>query len=121
MCNADVLNKPLNLTDRKADDQRDGYVELLPYSHQIFENVWRKVYSRPTQVMPTPQDNEVQTAPSIPVNSWIQYLYEYQTIDLSAYTEDKLDSFKYFLQRYTDDMCDQVTLKNTLSILRFVE
>lgn len=103
----DLLNMPVNLMDRKADDQKDGYIELLPY-RQIFENVWRKLVSRATQVMPIVQHNEAQTAPSIPVNSWYQYLYKYETIDLSTYTEDKIDSFKDFLQRYTDDMCDQV-------------
>lgn len=104
---ADLLNMPINLTDRKADDQRDGYIELLPY-RQIFENVWRKLISRATQVMPIVRHNEAQTAPSIPVNSWYQYLYEYETVDLSTYPEDKIESLKDFLERYTDDMCDQV-------------
>lgn len=58
--------------------------------------------------MPIVQHNEAQTAPSIPVNSWYQYQYEYETVDLSAYTEDKIESLKDFLERYTDDMCNQV-------------
>lgn len=108
---ADLLNVPINLTDRKADDQRDGYIELLPDNRQIFENVWRKLVSRYTQVTPIVRHNEAQTGPSISVNSWYQYLYEYKTVDLSTYTEDKMESLKYFLERYTDDMCDQVMLQ----------
>ncbi|CAL1675051.1 unnamed protein product [Lasius platythorax] len=112
---ADLLNMPINLTDRKADDQRDGYIELLPY-RQIFENVWRKLISRATQVMPIVRHNEAQTAPSIPVNSWYQYLYEYETVDLSTYPEDKIESLKDFLERYTDDMCDQILMNSTWDI-----
>ncbi|XP_072755776.1 dynein axonemal intermediate chain 3 [Anoplolepis gracilipes] len=112
---ANLLNVSVNLTDRKADDQRDGYIELLPY-RQIFENVWRKLVSRATQVIPMVQHNEAQTAPSISVNSWYQYLYEYETIDLSTYTEDKIDSLKDFLERYTDDMCDQILMNSTWDI-----
>ncbi|EFN65214.1 WD repeat-containing protein 63 [Camponotus floridanus] len=111
----DLLNVSINLTDRKADDQRDGYIELLPY-RQIFENVWRKLVSRATQVMPIVQHNEAQTAPSIPVNSWYQYQYEYETVDLSAYTEDKIESLKDFLERYTDDMCNQILMNSTWDI-----
>ncbi|KAL6444357.1 hypothetical protein ACFW04_001911 [Cataglyphis niger] len=111
----DLLNMPVNLMDRKADDQRDGYIELLPY-RQIFENIWRKLVSRATQIMPIVQHNEAQTIPSIPVNSWYQYLYKYKTIDLSTYTEDKIDSFKEFLKRYTSDMCDQLLMNSTWDI-----
>lgn len=107
---ADLLNAPINLTDRKADDQRDGYMELLPYQ-QIFENIRRKLVSRSTQVTPSVRHNEAQTAPSIPANSWFQYLYEYKTVDLSTYTEEKIDNLKDFLERYTGEMCDQVILR----------
>lgn len=105
----DLLGTPLSLTDRKADDQRDGYIELLPY-RQIFENVWRKLVSRSTQVTPSMRHNDAQTTPSIPANSWFQYRYECETVDLSTYTEEKTDHLKDFLRRYTDEMCDQVTL-----------
>ncbi|XP_011881910.1 PREDICTED: WD repeat-containing protein 63-like [Vollenhovia emeryi] len=113
---ADLLNVPVNLTDRKAADQRDGYVELLPDNRQIFENVRRKLVSRYTQVTPIVRHNEAQTAPSIPVNSWYQYLYEYETVDLSTYTEEKIESLKDFLERYTDEMCDQVLMNSTWDI-----
>ncbi|KYM99187.1 WD repeat-containing protein 63, partial [Cyphomyrmex costatus] len=113
---ADLLNVSINLTDRKADDQRDGYIELLPNSRQIFENVQRKLVSRYTQVTPIVRHNEAQTAPSISVNSWYQYLYEYETVDLSTYTEEKIESLKDFLERYTDDICDQVLMNSTWDI-----
>ncbi|EGI60624.1 WD repeat-containing protein 63 [Acromyrmex echinatior] len=113
---ADLLNVPIKLTDRKADDQRDGYIELLPNNRQIFENIRRKLVSRYTQVMPIVRHSEVQTAPSISVNSWYQYLYEYKTIDLSTYTEDKIEALKYFLKLYTDEVCDQVLMNSTWDI-----
>ncbi|XP_018315857.1 WD repeat-containing protein 63 [Mycetomoellerius zeteki] len=112
----DLLNVPINLTDRKADDQRDGYIELLPNILQIFENVRRKLVSRYTQVTPIIRHNEAQTAPSISVNSWYQYLYEYETVDLSTYAEEKIESLKDFLKRYTDDMCDRVLMNSTWDI-----
>jgi len=102
---------PINLTDRKADDQRDGYIELLPNTRQIFENVRRKLVSRYTQVTPFIRHSEAQTTTSISVNSWYQYLYEYETVDLSTYTEDKIEALKYFLKLYTDEVCDQVILQ----------
>lgn len=105
----DLLGMPINLADRRAGDQRDGYIELLLPQRQIFDNVWRKLVSRSTQVTPFVRHNEVQTASQISANSWFQYLYEYETIDLSKYPEEKVDSLKEFLYRYTDDMCDQVT------------
>lgn len=111
---ADLLGLPINLADRKAGDQRDGYIELLPY-RQIFDNVWRKLVSSSTQVAPVVRHNQAQTAPRISVNSWLQYLYEYESIDLSTYPEEKIDSFKDFLYRYTDDMCDQVTVSRITS------
>ncbi|RLU14738.1 hypothetical protein DMN91_012625 [Ooceraea biroi] len=112
---ADLLNVPANLTDRKADEQRDGYIELLPY-RQTFENVWRKLVSRSTQVIPRVRHNEAQTGPSIPANSWFQYLYEYETVDLSTYPEDKIDSLKDFLRRCTDEMCDQILMNSMWDI-----
>lgn len=108
---ADLLNVPINLTDRKADDQRDGYIELLPDKRQIFENVWHKLVSSYTQVTPIVRHNEAQTGPSISVNSWYQYLYEYETVNLSTYTADKIESLKDFLERNTREMCDQVILQ----------
>lgn len=110
MSTADLLNVPIHLTDRMADEQRDGYIELLPY-RQTFENVWRKLVSRSTQVIPCTRHNEAQTGPSISANTWFQYLYEYETVDLSTYTEDKIDFLKDFLRRCTDEMCDQVMLQ----------
>ncbi|EFN76376.1 WD repeat-containing protein 63 [Harpegnathos saltator] len=112
---ADLLGLPINLADRRAGDQRDGYIELLSY-RQIFDNVWRKLVNRSTQVAPFVRHNEAQTASQISSNSWFQYLYEYETIDLSTYPEEKIDSLKDFLYRYTDDMCDQILMNSTWDI-----
>lgn len=99
----------MNLVDRRADDQRDGYIDLLPY-RQTFENVSRSTISRPTQVTPSIKDNDAQTAPSIPVNSSFQYQYEYKPIDISAFTEEDTENLTRFLRRYTDIICDQVCI-----------
>ncbi|KAG7202748.1 hypothetical protein KM043_009919 [Ampulex compressa] len=111
----DLLASPPNLVDRKADEQRDGYIELLPY-RQTFENVPRRLVSRTTQVAPETREGEAQTTPSIPANSWFQYRYEYQQIDLAACTEDQTESLKDFLRRYTDEMCEQTLLNATWDI-----
>ncbi|XP_046814339.1 dynein axonemal intermediate chain 3-like [Vespa crabro] len=112
---ANLLNVPMNLVDRRADDQRDGYIDLLPY-RQTFENVSRSTISRPTQVTPSIKDNDAQTPPSIPVNSWFQYQYEYKPIDISAFTEEDIENLTRFLRRYTDIICDQVQMNATWDI-----
>ncbi|KAL2724882.1 dynein axonemal intermediate chain 3-like [Vespula maculifrons] len=112
---ANLLNVPMNLVDRRADDQRDGYIDLLPY-RQTFENVSRSTISRPTQVTPSIKDNDAQTAPSIPVNSSFQYQYEYKPIDISAFTEEDTENLTRFLRRYTDIICDQVQMNATWDI-----
>ncbi|XP_043505750.1 dynein axonemal intermediate chain 3-like, partial [Polistes fuscatus] len=112
---ANLLNVPMNLVDRSADDQRDGYIDLLPY-RQTFENVSRNTISRSTQVTPGTKDNEAQTEPSIPANSWFQYRYEYEPIDISAFTEEDTDNLTRFLRRNTDIMCDQVQMNATWDI-----
>ncbi|KAI4474391.1 hypothetical protein M0804_014883 [Polistes exclamans] len=112
---ANLLNVPMNLVDRSADDQRDGYIDLLPY-RQTFENVSRNTISRSTQVTPGTKDNEAQTAPSIPANSWFQYRYEYKPIDISAFTEEDTDNLTRFLRRNTDTMCDQLQMNATWDI-----
>ncbi|KAK2582913.1 hypothetical protein KPH14_008980 [Odynerus spinipes] len=112
---ADLLEMPMNLVDRQADDQRDGYINLLPY-RQTFENVSQIMISKSTQVTPCTKDNDAQTAPSMPVNSWFQYGYEYKPIDIAAFTEEDTDDFKMFLRRYTNSMCDQVQVNATWDI-----
>lgn len=104
---SDLLNAPIRLIDRNADDRRDGYVELLPY-RQTFNNVTKKVVSKGDQACLPLRDNEVQTAPSMPVNSWFQYRYQYAPINIDAHDEDKARAFRKFLDKYTDDICDKV-------------
>lgn len=104
---ADLLNAQLQLEDRKVEDQRDGYVELLPY-RQTFENVSRKLIYKMTQVTPSVRETEIQTALSIPMNRWTQYLYEYQSPDISTFNEEQLESLRSFLHHFTDEICDEV-------------
>ncbi|XP_076231315.1 dynein axonemal intermediate chain 3 [Calliopsis andreniformis] len=114
---ADVLNAPVKVEDRKVDDQRDGYIELLPY-RQTFENVSRQLMYKMIQVTPAIQETKSQTVLSIPMNCWTQYLYEYQTPDISAFTEDQLESLKSFLHLFTDEICDELTVNATWDIYR---
>lgn len=106
---ADVLDASLRLKDRKVKDVRDGYIQLLP-CRQIFENIPRKLLSNMTQVTPDIRDVRTQTALSVPTNCWIRYKYEYQSVDVSNFTPDRTESFKSFLRRFTDYVCDQVSL-----------
>ncbi|XP_053985463.1 dynein axonemal intermediate chain 3-like [Hylaeus volcanicus] len=112
---ADVLNASLDLEDRKADDQLDGYIELLPY-RQVFENVSRKLLYNATQVTPTMRDTKAQTALSMPTNSWNQYGYEYTSPDISTFSEEQRESFKSFLRRFTDEVCDEILINATWDI-----
>ncbi|CAK9811661.1 Dynein axonemal intermediate chain 3 [Anthophora plagiata] len=112
---ADVLNTVLDLEDRKVDDVRDGYIELLPY-RQTFKNVERKLIHIMTQVTPAVRDTEAQTALSVPTNCWVQYEYEYKSPDIAQFNEVQLESLKSFLERFTDKMCDQLLLNATWDI-----
>ena len=111
---ADLLNAELQLSDRNVDDQRDGYIELLPY-RQTFENVHRKLLYNATQVTPPPRDAGVQTALSVPMNCWTQYLYEYQSTDISRFNEDERESLRRFLRRFIDEVCDEVSFATARS------
>ncbi|KOC65332.1 WD repeat-containing protein 63, partial [Habropoda laboriosa] len=112
---ADVLNVVLELEDRKVEDVRDGYIELLPY-RQTFESVQRKLIHNMTQVTPAVRDKEAQTALSVPTNCWVQYKYEYESPDIAKFNEEQLESLRSFLDRFTDKMCDQLLLNATWDI-----
>lgn len=71
-----------------------------------------------TQVTPTMQDVKVQTELSLSTNSWNQYKYDYQPLDISTFNEDQLESFKNFLRRFTDKVCDKVRLSQDLILLQ---
>ncbi|XP_026674816.1 WD repeat-containing protein 63-like [Ceratina calcarata] len=112
---ADVLNVQLNLVDRRVEDVRDGYIELLPY-RQTFENVSRKLLYNDTQVSPIVRNVKTQTVLSVPRNCWVQYEYTYESPDIASFTEEKLESLKGFLNRFTDHVCDQLMVNATWDI-----
>lgn len=103
----DLLKVPIKLTDRNTDDQRDGYVELLPY-RQSFDNVTKTITSKGIQTGLALRENDAQTTPTMLVNSWFQYRYDHKTINTKAYNEDEKSAIKKFLDKFTDDMCDKV-------------
>ncbi|XP_043587489.1 dynein axonemal intermediate chain 3-like isoform X1 [Bombus pyrosoma] len=112
---ADIFNASFQFEDRKVDDVRDGYIELLPY-RQIFENIPRKLLSNTIQVTPDVRDVETQTALSVLTNCWVQYRYEYKSPDISKFTPDKVESLRSFLHRFSDYVCDQLLLNATWDI-----
>nr|XP_031832259.1 WD repeat-containing protein 63-like [Nomia melanderi] len=105
----DMLNVQLDLVDRAADDRKDGYIELLPY-RQTFENISRKLMYNASQVTPNVRDVDAQTIVSTAANCWSQYGYEYESPDISSFTEEQLDQFRNFLRRFTNELCDQILL-----------
>ncbi|XP_076644434.1 dynein axonemal intermediate chain 3 [Halictus rubicundus] len=112
---ADVLNAELDLVDRGTDDQRDGYLEMLPY-REVFQNISRRLICNATQVTPENRDAEAQTVISTPANRWNQYGYEYESPDISTFTEEQLEQLRNFLNRFTDEVCDEILLNATWDI-----
>ncbi|XP_043273310.1 dynein axonemal intermediate chain 3-like [Venturia canescens] len=111
----DLLKVPIKLTDRNADDQRDGYVELLPY-RQSFDNVTKKIASKGIQTGLALRENNAQTTPTMLVNSWFQYRYDHKPINPNTYDEEKKSAMKKFLDKYTDDLCDEASQNATWDI-----
>ncbi|XP_076294598.1 dynein axonemal intermediate chain 3 [Lasioglossum baleicum] len=112
---ADVLNAELDLVDRTTDDQRDGYLELIPY-REVFQNISRRLICNATQVTPENRDAEAQTVISTPANRWSQYGYEYESPDISSFTEEQLEQLRNFLHHFTDEVCDEILLNATWDI-----
>ncbi|KAH0568439.1 hypothetical protein KQX54_020881 [Cotesia glomerata] len=101
---ADTLIK---LVSRNAEDQRDGYVELVS-TRQSFNNVSRRLVSRGNQANPPTSDNEVQTTTKTPVDSWFQYSYDYTPINTTDFNKDLEQAARKFLDRYREFTCEQV-------------
>ncbi|XP_076380384.1 dynein axonemal intermediate chain 3 [Megalopta genalis] len=112
---ADVLNVDLDLVDRTANEQKDGYIELLPY-REVFQNISRRLMCAATQVTPQNRDSETQTVISTPANRWTQYGYGYESPDISSFTEEQLEQLRIFLHRFTDEVCDELLLNATWDI-----
>ncbi|KAK0078331.1 hypothetical protein PV325_002674 [Microctonus aethiopoides] len=107
-----VLDSPINLVNRNAEEQRDGYIELV-LTRQSFNNVTRRLVSRGDQANPATGDNEAQTTTCTPINSWFQYCYDYKPINTMAYNDEETKSMKKFLQTHTDFICNEILL-NTI-------
>ncbi|XP_053597551.1 dynein axonemal intermediate chain 3-like [Microplitis demolitor] len=95
------------LVSRNAEEQRDGYVELVA-TRQNFNNVSRRLVSRGNQANPVTSDNVVQTTTWTPINSWFQYSYDYKPINTAAYNQELKRATRKFLERYTEFTCEQV-------------
>ncbi|XP_034941227.1 WD repeat-containing protein 63-like [Chelonus insularis] len=100
-------HSPKVLVNRNVEDQRDGYVELVP-SRQSFNNVSKRVVSRGDQANPATSDNEAQTTISAPINSWSQYLYDHKPIN--TYNEDEANAIQKFLNNNIDMICEELLL-----------
>ncbi|XP_008208358.1 WD repeat-containing protein 63-like isoform X1 [Nasonia vitripennis] len=67
----DKPKAPSILTDRGCDDQRDGYVEILP-GREDFDNVTRFFVDKACAAAPTTAEDSAQTEISMRVNAWCQ-------------------------------------------------
>ncbi|KAK0182605.1 hypothetical protein PV327_000725 [Microctonus hyperodae] len=106
-----VLDSPINLVNRNAEEQRDGYIELV-LTRQSFNNVTRRLVSRGDQANPATGDNEAQTTTCTPINSWFQYSYDYKPINTMAYNDNETKSMKKFLQTHTDFIYNEILLNS---------
>lgn len=104
-----MLNQEMNFSDRNADDQRDGYVELTS-EREHFETIITTLVGRGDQVKPFTRENEAQTDPSMPNNMWTQYEYEYPKIDPATYDEERAAALADFVGKYSDEVCDYVSI-----------
>lgn len=108
--NNNFFEKPIDLIDRNADEERDSFVEIVN-TRQTFNNVTKKQVSRGDQITPTIHDNKAQTTTSVAINSWFQYTYDYKPIDIQAYNAEKTRAIEKFFSFHTDDICDEVNFK----------
>lgn len=113
-----MLDSPINLVNRNAEEQRDGYIELV-LTRQSFNNVTRRLVSRGDQANPATGDNEAQTTTCTPINSWFQYCYDYKPINTMAYNDEETKSMKKFLQTHTDFICNEVLNYIILQFIHF--
>ena len=93
--------------DRDVDDQRDGYVKLIPY-RETFNNVRRSLINAANQAGSTFKNSETQTIMPFVINTWSQYLYEYTSIDISHFNDVQAERFKKFLEEYRGSICNEV-------------
>ncbi|XP_033228955.1 WD repeat-containing protein 63-like [Belonocnema kinseyi] len=109
---ANLLNKRVNLMDRNVDDQRDGYVRLVPH-RETFQNVIKALVDSANQTGLTYENKEAQTTTPFQINAKSQHAYEYSPIDISKFSESKSEAFKKFLEKYRADICNELLLNST--------
>lgn len=71
-----ILRKKIQLSERLANDVRDGYIELIPSDDKKFENIYRRRVDIGIQSSNKRINLEQQTEPTFPSNAWSQYAYE---------------------------------------------
>ena len=69
---AKKLRAPKNLADRSSEDQRDGYVEILPRTGHEIEHVHSLKVDKASQIRPTSRSTEAQTLGNVAVNGCYQ-------------------------------------------------
>ena len=105
------LKAPLKLADRLVDDQRDGYVEIVPH-REVFDNVGKVLVDRESKAVPQIKENESQTVIAHLVNSACQCTLDQETageaLNLSKPQVSK--RVKKFVESCVDDVVKEVRL-----------
>ena len=97
----------MHLVNREVDDQRDGYVKIVPY-RETFENIPKALINSSNQLCLYSKESDSQTVIKSQINGWSQYLYEYTPVDISKISETQIEQIKKCLKQFDDDLYSQV-------------
>lgn len=109
----DQLRAAIALTDRSSDDQRDGYVEIVP-RRETFTNVTRLLVDKALTVIPDKEQNETQTPTSMEVNFGCQCLLDREQEDVRELSIAERKNMEKFLKSRADEISEQVLINSTL-------
>ncbi|KAJ8673532.1 hypothetical protein QAD02_004794, partial [Eretmocerus hayati] len=99
------LKAPISLTDRTSDNQRDGYVELVPY-RESFTNVMKVLVDQDAEVIALTRESPSQTEMALQVNSSCQCALDKEPkAEPDTFDEKQL---KKFLEDRIDDVCEKI-------------
>ncbi|XP_057667327.1 dynein axonemal intermediate chain 3 isoform X1 [Diorhabda carinulata] len=97
----------------KAENRRDGYVELKWTSEERIINVYKKRIDQPVQAAPRFITMEVQTTCTYPSNSATQYSYEVE--DTTNILEKYAKSIKNYVEDNMDSLSDLLRVNSTIN------
>jgi WD40 repeat protein len=95
----------------KAEDLRDGYMELRP-SDEALATIFRRRVDAFVQVAPSVVANEAQTVCTYPRNSYTQYEYVLPEVDV----EDSEKYVKDFISENMESFCDILKVNGCIDL-----